>query len=155
MCMTNFLDSGLGRGKLIYIDEAQRENLEKLALDKGLTVVSNTDDMDIIRAIGNRCLIVSEVDYMRGVDYRSNNGIDLMIAKQLPNKRAYEQALGRVGRYGEPCSRHILEGLGNGWNENSQMELEGKINLKIHDKEVYDDSKSIQQSLKKMWSKKA
>jgi len=61
MYMTNFLDSGLGRGKLIYIDEAQRENLEKLALDKGLTVVSNTDDMDIIRAIGNRCLIVSEI----------------------------------------------------------------------------------------------
>ena len=117
MYMTRFLDAKLGRGKLIYVDENQVENLEKLAIEKGLKVITNTEDMNIIRAVGTRCLIVSKEEYMRGVDYRSTYGIDLMIAKQLSNKRAYEQALGRVGRYGEPCSRYMDEGLENGWNK--------------------------------------
>ena len=117
MYMTRFLEAGLGRGKLIYVDENQREDLEKLAKAKNINVVSNTDDINIIRAVGTRCLIVSKEEYMRGVDYRSTYGIDLMIAKQLSNKRAYEQALGRVGRYGEPCSRYMIEGLENGWNK--------------------------------------
>ena len=117
MYMAKFLDAGLGRGKLIYVDESQRENLERQAIEKGLEVISNTEDMKIIRAVGTRCLIVSKEKYMRGVDYRSIYGIDLMIAKQLSNKRAYEQALGRVGRYGEPCSRYMVEGLENGWNK--------------------------------------
>ena len=69
MYMTKFLDAGLGRGKLIYVDESQRENLERQAIGKGLQVISNTEDMKIIRAVGTRCLIVSKEEYMRGVDY--------------------------------------------------------------------------------------
>ena len=114
--MARFLDAKLGRGKLIYVDEQQVKTLAKQAIDKGLKVKINTDDMRIIRAVGTQCLIVSKEEYMRGVDYRSSYGIDLMLAKQLSNKRAYEQALGRVGRYGEPCSRYMVSGLEPGWN---------------------------------------
>ena len=47
----------------------------------------------------------------RGVDFRAIKGcgIDLLIAHQLPNERALVQLLGRVGRYGQDCSRWKLE----------------------------------------------
>ena len=54
---------------------------------------------------------VSQEIHMRGIDYRSENGIELLICNPLSNERAYIQALGRVGRYGEPCGRWILEGV--------------------------------------------
>ena len=54
---------------------------------------------------------VSQEINMRGIDYRSENGIELLICNPLSNERAYIQALGRVGRYGEPCGRWILEGV--------------------------------------------
>ena len=50
---------------------------------------------------------------MRGVDYRSGDGsgISLLLARDLPNQRAYVQALGRVGRYAETCKRFAQEGI--------------------------------------------
>ena len=62
-------------------------------------------------------LVQNEKD-MRGVDFRvdiakgvlpgPNDGIDLLICKKFSGIRAYQQALGRVGRYSEPCGRYIL-----------------------------------------------
>ena len=48
----------------------------------------------------------------RGVDFRAvaGRGIDLLITCQLPNDRALVQLMGRVGRYGQECSRWKLEG---------------------------------------------
>ena len=52
----------------------------------------------------NDCLLVSELDLMRGVDYRRKNvGIDLLIARDFPTTRSFHQGLGRVGRYSELC----------------------------------------------------
>ena len=50
---------------------------------------------------------------MRGRDYRSNadEGVALLICSDFPSKRLYQQALGRVGRYGEPCKRARLQGF--------------------------------------------
>jgi len=41
---------------------------------------------------------------MRGFDYRApSKGIALIIAKLFKSKRDYNQALLRVGRYGDTC----------------------------------------------------
>lgn len=45
---------------------------------------------------------------MRGFDYRApSKGITLIIAKLFKSKRDYNQALLRVGRYGDACQRFV------------------------------------------------
>ena len=45
---------------------------------------------------------------MRGFDYRAPlKGITLVIAKPFKSKRDYNQALLRVGRYGDTCLRFV------------------------------------------------
>ena len=48
---------------------------------------------------------------MRGVDYRCEAGIDLFIDTPASNERAYLQALGRVGRYNDVCTRYVRDDL--------------------------------------------
>ena len=50
---------------------------------------------------------------MRGVDYRTANGIGikLLIARNFQSQRAYIQGQGRVGRYMEDCERFMLAGI--------------------------------------------
>ena len=50
---------------------------------------------------------------MRGFDYRSSDymGIALLLCCALESSRAVKQALGRVGRYGDPGARHMLAEL--------------------------------------------
>ena len=59
----------------------------------------------------DKVVIVSDPMRMRGVDYRSESGFVLVIARTLPNTRALIQALGRVGRYSEPCQRFVEPGV--------------------------------------------
>ena len=61
--------------------------------------------------IDDGVVVVTEPLMMRGLDYRSASGFILVIATQLKNHRAFMQALGRVGRYEEPCERYIEPGL--------------------------------------------
>ena len=58
-------------------------------------------------------LIVTESHQhlLRGVDYRSREGIDLLIAHPLMNKRMLTQCLGRVGRGTDKCSRFVIKGM--------------------------------------------
>ena len=77
-----------------------------------LTNYSEIDDLRQIKA--DDCLIVTDLDLMRGVDYHTPEykvGIDLLIARDFPSTRAYEQGLGRVGRYSEPCTRYKWDQL--------------------------------------------
>ena len=49
---------------------------------------------------------------MRGFDYRApKNGIELLIAANFPNLRAYEEVLGCAGRNDDRCQRFVLHGL--------------------------------------------
>lgn len=48
---------------------------------------------------------------MRGFDYRCKDGISLFIARQVDSQRTLIQALSRVGRYGEDCTRYVREDL--------------------------------------------
>ena len=82
----------------------------------------------------NHCLLVTSLELMRGVDYHAPGGvgIDLLVATDFPSTRAYQQGLGRVGRYGEPCSRFKWEGLiSNLVNELQEIELRGRIGNKV------------------------
>jgi hypothetical protein len=56
-------------------------------------------------------ILVSDSKYMRGYDYRSEEGLALFIAKSFENAREAQQGLGRVGRFGDPCKRYIKEGV--------------------------------------------
>lgn len=54
-------------------------------------------------------------------------GIDLLIATQLPNERALVQLLGRVGRYGQECSRWKLQEVDPLVNEAQARKLRHKV----------------------------
>ena len=60
---------------------------------------------------GRKILVVTDEVFMRGFDYRSNCGIELLIATQFIHERAYEQGLGRVGRNGNKCKRYLLQDM--------------------------------------------
>ena len=59
-------------------------------------------------------LVVTESSLMRGLDYQTNepDGIALLLAEPFASPRALKQALGRVGRFDEPCKRYMLESVG-------------------------------------------
>ena len=101
-----------------------------------LTNYREIDDLRQLKA--DDCLIVTKLDLMRGVDYHTPDyevGIDLLIARDFPSTRAYEQGLGRVGRYSEPCTRYKWDMLpGTGVNKAEELALRGKIGNKINDK---------------------
>jgi hypothetical protein len=82
--------------------------------------LANLTAMDVL-------IVTSDVALMRGFDYRSSTGIALFIAAKLPNKRSYMQALGRVGRYNEECTRTVAEDIGREAYHNDDEEVGIKI----------------------------
>ena len=55
---------------------------------------------------------IQEEVKMRGIDYQAEvEGIELLICAPFSNERAYQQALNRVGRNGQPCTRYIIKDL--------------------------------------------
>ena len=59
------------------------------------------------------------------MDFRAEagHGIDLLITIQLPNDRSLVQLLGRVGRYGQDCSRWKLAEVETLVNEKAARKL--------------------------------
>ena len=55
-------------------------------------------------------MVVTDPRLMRGFDYRSadKKGIALILCLGFDTQRGYRQALGRVGRFGDPCRRFTL-----------------------------------------------
>ncbi len=68
----------------------------------GFTVRINLDSNEELRKLTpDDCLLQTKEPLMRGMDYSADpDGISLLIARPLPNHRAYVQALGRAGRNG-------------------------------------------------------
>ena len=65
--------------------------------------------------MSNACLIVTDPELMRGIDYRAaigkdteSDGIDLLVARSFNSPREVEQGLSRVGRYNEPSGRYSI-----------------------------------------------
>ena len=105
----------------------------KAADAKGLDPVIDCEDLSVIRALERKCLIVTDEELMRGIDYRlkktegsKDDGIDLLVMRSFSSKRAVEQGLSRVGRYNEPCRRYKLESVGL-----LDTEAEADLNMKI------------------------
>ena len=73
-----------------------------MAAENRFIVRVNMDSIDDLRKLApNDCLLQTREPLMRGMDYSAEpDGISLLIARPLPNYRAYVQALGRAGRNG-------------------------------------------------------
>ena len=93
---------------LIWCQQKDVKGFEAKANGNGLVPLVNSMQHERLRSLTSQdCVIQTDLDAMRGVDYKSKDGIILYIARQFPNTRAYNQALGRVGRYIEPCERYL------------------------------------------------
>ena len=118
-----FTDTG-SRAKIVYCEPGRERKVADLALEfpnakvipdcLNLDIHINCKEIKTLRALKEQQLfIISDLQLVRGVDYRSVDelGIDLLIAYPLPTTRELKQLKGRVGRYGEPCSRFHVESL--------------------------------------------
>ena len=76
---------------------------------------TDCDDLDRLkRLIAQDVLLVTKPALMRGIDYRVKQGtmgISLLVMSPFENKRAYVQALGRVGRFHEKARRFVWDQL--------------------------------------------
>ena len=77
-------------------------------------------------------LVVTEPALMRGFDYRCSTGIALLVARAFDGQRAYFQALGRVGRYGEPCRRVRDSDLRGHVYEDDVQAVTAKLQRVVH-----------------------
>ena len=82
-------------------------------------------DLGRLKRLGSHDLIlVKQPKLMRGVDYRVTTGtmgISLLIMSDFANRRAYVQALGRVGRFNEKCKRFVWDQLGSPVNSLTEV----------------------------------
>ena len=93
----------------------------------------NCKEIKTLRALKKQQLfIITDLSLVRGVDYRSADGlgIDLLIAHSLPTTRELKQLLGRIGRYGEPCSRYHVNSLSKETLVNKQDESQMLGNIR-------------------------
>lgn len=124
--LDDFLDFNKSqRARLIYCKkEDQAAYLKKATAAKYDAKVNHSNIEDLRNLLPYDCLIVSDPTLMRGVDYHcETKGIDLLIATQFPNTRAYVQGLGRVGRYYFPCGRFCHPDIENPVNEREEHAL--------------------------------
>ena len=117
---------------LIYCHEEDVTRYKELGKQYGFAPATNLSEIEDFRHLGPYdCLIVTDSDLMRGIDYSgAPYGIKLLISRDFPHHRAFEQGLGRVGRYGQPCKRCILPGL-SAVNEEQELSLANILGQKI------------------------
>ena len=90
----NFLDcERIDHARLIWCTEDKLAYFSKLAEDWGYTVWQNCKNIADLRSMTQQhCMIVTDIELMRGVDYHTpefKSGIDLLVARDFPNTRAY------------------------------------------------------------------
>ena len=108
----DFLTKHPDRAKLIFISNEEVNSYQEQAKQHGLDCIVNCSDLEIIRKLAkHHCLVVTDELLMRGVDYRSKQGIDLFIGRTAMNERSYLQCLGRVARCTDVGDRFIKPGL--------------------------------------------
>ena len=114
----DFIKDKSFRPKLVFTDDKSMETYKEYGSTHGWHVNVNTEDLDLIRNLTTRrLLIVTKEILMRGVDYRSTKGIDLFIDVPLSSRNSFIQALGRVGRCADECTRSINRNLTKGFEE--------------------------------------
>lgn len=107
-----FLTKHPDRAKLIFAPDEDVVYYQKYALQQNWIYLKNCQNLSIIRNLHtNHCLVVTDELLMRGVDYRSKQGIDLFIGRTAMNERSYLQCLGRVARCTDVGDRFIKPDL--------------------------------------------
>ena len=123
------------------VDELLRSELKIKKQDVQTLDHSAMRDLAAVRTAGHfQVVLVSDERLLRGVDYRApGTGLALLIAASFSTNRAFTQALGRVGRFGESCERVQLAGLTvvSEWSDNlafnklfrlaNELEMEKKL----------------------------
>ena len=102
---------------MVHIAKDEEDKAVKLAEEyfSKEEIEVNCTELDKIRNMRGRCLIVTENHLMRGVDYRvgeqeaydRTDGIDLFLGLPFGYSCDFEQAAARVGRHNDPCTRYI------------------------------------------------
>ena len=80
------------RARLIWCMDSQVQELHVRAVKMDYTVLVNHRVISDLRNLReDHCLLVTQLDLMRGVDYHAPGGlgIDLLIATDFPSTRAY------------------------------------------------------------------
>ena len=110
--------------RLVYVartDKAQDKYRD--TLPEGLALAAFNPKT--YRQLAPNSVTIIDWRHARGVDFRAEagHGIDLLITIQLPNDRSLVQLLGRVGRYGQDCSRWKLAEVETLVNEKAARKL--------------------------------
>ena len=125
---------------LVYVGEnfssrnPTRNQWHQLAQDAGVTVHQGFKDLDY-RSLQAEPVHLISFEHARGLDFNAQHGISLLIAAPLPHERALQQLMGRVGRYGQPCTRHIIADLPSGCLNKKLLDHHGSI-VKRYDRLV-------------------
>ena len=90
-----------------------QQEVENEARAAEFAVVANTSAirMEVYRDLRKNHLYVIKQDAARGIDFSSASGIDLLVMAPSPNNRAFQQLLGRVSRYKQPCFQAIVPNI--------------------------------------------
>ena len=121
--LPSFFTNSRDRPLLIFCSKSKESEIIQIARencsahvalnDLPREILTNCRDMTTLRALTRQVLIISDLELVRGVDYRSvdERGLELLITRSLPSKRELKQLKGRVGRCGEVCARYYLNSL--------------------------------------------
>lgn len=98
--------------KLVYCKDKDVEKVKDEATACGIQIVQvNCRQHDLLAGmVAGSVFIVTELELMRGYDYRCNY-IDLFLMRKFPTDRDMKQGLGRVGRHTDFHRRFKLPGL--------------------------------------------
>ena len=102
--MEVFKEKTRGMPKLVYGEDSHADYFGTECLK------DEEREVALLNMLPTTCIVQTDETLMRGIDYCTTHpeGIALLIAKPCSSKRAYHQALGRVGRYGAKCKRFII-----------------------------------------------
>ena len=141
--LKTFMGRSRDQAKLIYGDTIGAED----PIFNDYRVRTNEVDTEALRALGkNDVLIVNDSQLMRGLDYRSAEpgGIALLLTKRFPSKRTFKQALGRVGRFDEPCKRYHYDSIANLVDPTLHYSSVGELNLIVSRDKKDKQKKTLQ-----------
>ena len=68
--------------------------------NKKRVIYHNERDISKLRKLDSAVVIITDLDLIRGVDYKTEDpkGLALMVHRKPPSLREFKQLLGRVGR---------------------------------------------------------
>ena len=89
-----------GPDHTVYLNNCSTNGV-KLASD----VLENLGDLSKHPYDKHPILLIDDPQFMRGYNYRSGVGISLFLCRGFKTARDVLQAKGRVGRYGDQCTR--------------------------------------------------